>query len=59
MNNSTLMDVDSEPSDEMLHLIMKEVATEAKLKMEISENALNEKIIKETEEAQRKYFSEK
>ena len=53
------MDIDSEPSDEMLHLIMKEVANEAKLKMKISQEALNDTIIKETEEAQRKYFSEK
>ena len=53
------MNIETEPSDEMLQLIMKEVVEDAKKKMELSKQALSDKIIIETEEAQRKYFSTK
>lgn len=58
MDKLTLMDTEIEPSDEMLQLIMKEVADEAKIKMEVSKIKLNDKIIEETKKAERKYFSE-
>ena len=58
MDKLTLMDTGIEPSDEMLQLIMKEVADEAKIKMEVSKIKLNYKIIEETKKARRKYFSE-
>ncbi len=58
MDKLTFMDTAIEPSDEMLQLIMKEVADEAKIKMEVAKMKLNDKIIEETKEAQRKYFSE-
>ena len=58
MDKLTLMDTGIEPSDEMLQLIMKEVADEAKIKMEVSKIKLNEKIIEDTKKARRKYFSE-
>ena len=59
MEKLTFMDIETEPSDEMLQLIMKEVVEDAKKKMELSKKALSDKIITETEEAQRKYFSAK
>ena len=59
MEKLTFMNTESEPSDEMLHLIMKEVVEDAKKKMKLSKKALSEKIIRETEEAHRKYFSAK
>lgn len=57
MEKLTFMNIETEPSDEMLHLIMKEVVADAKKKITLSKKALSEKIIKETEEAHRKYFS--
>ena len=59
MEKLTFMNIETEPSDEMLQLIMKEVVEDAKKKMELSKKALSDKIITETEEAQRKYFSAK
>ena len=56
MEKLTFMNIETEPSDEMLQLIMKEVVEDAKKKMELSKKALADKIIIETEEAQRKYF---
>lgn len=59
MEKLTFMNIETEPSDEMLQLIMKEVVEDAKKKMELSKKALSDKIIIETEDAQRKYFSAK
>ena len=59
MEKLTFMNIESEPSDEMLHLIMKEVVEEAKKKTELSKRKLTERIIRQTEEAEIKYFSGK
>ena len=58
MEKFTFMNIESEPSDEMLHLIMKEVVEDAKKKITLSKKALEDKIISETEEAHRKYFQQ-
>ena len=55
MEKLSFTNIGIEQSEEMLQQIMKEVAEDAKNKKEISKRELSEKIVRETEEAQRKY----
>jgi len=59
MNHETLMDIDKEPSDEMLEGIMKEVAIEAKVKALKAEEDLQKTIQLQMAIAKEKYWPAK